>query len=450
MKSLIDFFSSVKLAIFLLIFITLASIIGTLIPQQRAPAEYAAQYGQWAGLLQRLQLTKLYQSTWFITLLFLFSINIIVCTLTRLTPKLRRTFKPRIEKEAKRILALKTKDKFSKNWGLEKSIQEIKKRLLSYHYRLKTSEENDRVSFLARKKILSWFGSDIVHLGLLVILAGGIISGLGGFRQNLSLSEGEIRPVPKGDFQIRLDRFETEFYPNGAVKDWKSTLTVIENEKPGLSKTIEVNHPLSYKGYVFYQSSYGWDWRNPALNILIKRKSDPSFLRKIEVKLGDQIPLPDDNIIVSAKHFVPDFVINEKNQVTTRSLQPNNPAAFIEGSRDGKQIFSGWIFAQFPDFDQIHSQKETDYRFELKDFQASQYSVIQAAKDPGTNLIWIGSALMMIGLFLAFYWPSREIRIFLEEKEGRTEITAGGLAAKSQEAFQSEFEKIMAALRRLK
>jgi len=450
MKSFISFFSSVKLAIFLLIIITLASIIGTLIPQQRSPAEYVAQYGQLAGLFQKLQLTRLYQSTWFITPLFLFSINIIVCTLTRLTPKLRRLLRPKIEKEAKRILALKTKDKFSKNWRLERSKEEIKKALLSHRYRLKTSEEKDQVCLLARKKTLSWFGSDIVHLGLLVIIAGGIISGLGGFRKSISLSEGQIRAVPEADFQIRLDKFETELYPNGSVRDWKSTLTVIENEKPSLTKTIEVNHPLSHKGFVFYQSSYGWDWKNPAVEIHIKRKSDPSFVRKIEVKLGEQVPLPDDNIVISVKHFVPDFVINENKQVTTRSLQPNNPAAFIEGFRDDEQAFSGWIFAQFPDFDQIHSQKETDYRFELRDFQASQYSVIQAAKDPGTNLIWIGSTLMMIGLVLAFYWPSREIRMILKEKEGRTEVIAGGLATKSQETFQSEFERIMNALRRSK
>lgn len=450
MKSLISFFRSVKLAIFLLIIITLASIVGTLIPQQRSPDEYIARYGQLAGLFQKLQLTKLYQSSWFITLLFLISINIIVCTLTRLTPKLRRYFKPKIEKETKRILALKTKDKFSKNWGLEKSKEETKKGLLSHHYRLKESGGEGRFWLLARKKTLSWFGSDVVHLGLLVIIIGGIISGLGGFKQSLSLSEGQILPVPKADFQIRLDRFETEFYPNGSVKDWKSTLTVIENAKPRLTKTIEVNHPLSHKGYVFYQSSYGWDWKNPMVEILVKKKSDTSFLKKVEVKLGKQVPLQDDNIIVSVKHFIPDFIINENNQVTTRSLEPNNPAAFIEGFREDEQIFSGWIFAQFPDFDQIHSQKETDYRFELKNFQTSQYSVIQASKDPGTNMIWLGSALMMIGLILAFYWPSREIRMILEEKEGRTEVIAGGLAAKSQEAFQSEFEKIMSEIRRSK
>ncbi len=40
------------------------------------------------------------------------------------------------------------------------------------------------------------------------------------------------------------------------IKSFKSKLNILENEKIVLSKTIEVNHPLTYKGYHFYQASY--------------------------------------------------------------------------------------------------------------------------------------------------------------------------------------------------
>lgn len=447
MKSLIEFFSSVKLAIILLIIITAASGLGTLIPQQRSLEEYVTRYGQLTNLFTRLQITKLYQSSWFITLLFLISINIIICTLTRLSPKLRRFFRPKLEKEAKKILAFKVKERFRKSWNLERTKEEVKKGLYSFHYRLKEENRENKVYFLARKKALGRFGSDIVHLGLLVILSGAIISGLGGFRSNLNIFEGQILAVPKANFKIRLDKFETEYYPNGSVRDWKSTLTVIEKEKPLLTKAIEVNNPLSFKGYVFYQSSYGRDW---TFEIWVKKRSDASYLKKIELKIGEKVPLEYENIQLSVIHFIPDFIINEKNEITSRSLQPNNPAAFIEGWQENEQIFSGWIFAKFPDFTRIHSEKKTDLHFEFKDFKASQYSGIQVTKDPGVNIIWIGCAFLMIGLTLAFYWPTREIKVILEEKEGTTEITAGGLASKSREAFFSEFEKIMRFLRRLK
>jgi uncharacterized Tic20 family protein len=41
-----------------------------------------------------------------------------------------------------------------------------------------------------------------------------------------------------------------------AIKDYKSILRVVEGGKTVMTKIIEVNDPLKYKGYVFYQSSY--------------------------------------------------------------------------------------------------------------------------------------------------------------------------------------------------
>lgn len=450
MKSLIKFLSSVKLVIVLLVIITVASVVGTLIPQHRSPAEYTARYGQLANLLIRVEFTKLYNSWWFLSLLFLFTLNILVCTLTRFTPKLQRAFRPSLSFEKKALLVLSVNERHKKNQSAKSTRDELKKQLASEHYRMREGEKDNRMFLLARKKILGLFGSDIVHLGLLIILLGGIISGLGGFRANLNISEGEVLPIAKADFHLRLDKFETEYYPNGAVKDWKSTLTVLENEKAVLTKTIEVNHPLSFKGYVFYQSSFGWDWQEPTLEIWAKKKSDPSFLQKINIKIGEKIRLSDENIDISVQHFVPDFVINERNEIATRSLEPNNPAAFIEGREGGEIVFSGWIFARFPDFDRIHSIRETDLKFELKNFEGNQYSGIQVAKDPGVNFIWVGCAILMVGLFVAFFWPPREIKVILEESPGKTELTAGGIATKNREAFADEFEKIMTGIRRAK
>ena len=448
MKSLLKFFCSVKLAIFLLIIITLASMLGTFIPQHRSLDEYVAHYGQWGNLFNRLQITKLYQSLWFLALLCLFALNIIVCTLTRLAPKLRKAFHPKVEMESKEISVLKIKEKFKKNISLDKTNKELKRELSSRHYRLKEAKRENKIFLLARKRILGWFGADFVHIGILIILAGGIISAAGGIRKDLTFSEGDIRGIPGAEFKLRLDKFETEYYSNGMVKDWKSTLTVIENEKPILSKVIEVNHPLSYKGFVFYQSSYGWNWTNTSVGIWVRKRKDPSFLRKIDVTVGERARLESENIHISVLHFIPDFVINERNEIISRSLQPNNPAAFIEGWEGDEKIMSGWVFSKFPDFARIHSEKETDLSFELKNFKADQLSVIQAAKDPGVNFIWAGCTFLMIGLAFAFYWPTREIKVILEESQGKTEVIAGGIASKSREALQSEFEKIMTSLRR--
>jgi len=99
-------------AIVLLILLIAASILGTLIPQGRSAQEYLARYGQLAGLFQKLQFTRLYQSFWYVGLLALFSLNIIICTLVRLSPKLRRVFRPTCDLDPRSVQVLKVKDKF--------------------------------------------------------------------------------------------------------------------------------------------------------------------------------------------------------------------------------------------------------------------------------------------------------------------------------------------------
>ena len=42
----------------------------------------------------------------------------------------------------------------------------------------------------------------------------------------------------------------------GGIKDYKSALTVLQDKKPVKKQIIEVNKPLSYGGYSFYQSGY--------------------------------------------------------------------------------------------------------------------------------------------------------------------------------------------------
>jgi len=457
MKRFIKFFSSIKLAIVLLIILAIASILGTLIPQGRTLEEYGARYGQLAGLLMKLQLTGLYHSIWFLALLGLFAVNIIVCTLQRLGPKYRRAVSPRIESDPKALLALKLNSRAKRNAPPAEAAAEVKRLLAGARYRVKQAVVGPSVHLLGRKKVLGLFGSDMVHVGLLVILAGGIVGGTTSIRANIALSEGEAKSAPMADFEIRLDKFTTEYYPDGSVKAWKSDLTVIEQKKPVLSRTVAVNHPLTYKGYSFYQMSYGFNWDSPGVEVWAKKKSDPTFLRKLKIKVGERTTLDDpDKMTLAVTKFLPDFVLGDNNEPVNRSDQPNNPAAFVEGSQNGALVFNGWIFSNYPDFAQMHAandkdkEKTSDLAFELKSFDAGQFSVLEAAKDPGVPLIWLGCGLLMLGLALAFYWPTWEIKAVIEDVQSKSDIVLGGLASKGREAFAAEFETIASALRKSK
>jgi len=449
MKSIWKFFESVKLAIVLFILLTLASVLGTLIPQGRSAAEYAARYGGLSGLFVKLQLTGLYHSAWYLALLFLFALNTIVCTLARFGAKWRRAFRPSPEVDDKSLQLMKIKGRSRIPGPLPEAVEKVRGALASRHYRVKTSGEGGRLAILAQKRRLGWFGSDAVHVGLLIILAGGVISGLTSRRANLELRVGQTADVPHALFQVRLDRFETEYYPQGGVKDWKSTITVFENGAPVLTRVVEVNRPLTYKRFSFYQTSYGWDWENPRLEIDVKKPADPAYLKSLSLKVGERLAVedPDFTHLVVSK-FVPDFVIGEGNEVQTRSMEPNNPAAQVEVWKGEERIYTGWSFAKFPDFGEGHKVGQASLTFILKKYEAPQYSVLEAAKDPGVTLIWLGCLFVTAGFFLAFYWPPREIRAVLEEVQGKTEAVLGGFASKSRESFQTEFDTLVESLRR--
>lgn len=449
MRSFARFFSSVKLAIVLFILVTLASILGTLIPQGRSPAEYVARYGGLSGVFTALQLTRLYSSGWYLALVFLFALNTAVCTVTRFGAKWRKSFGPAVATDAQALQGHKVKGRFRLPPPLDAAEDRVRGALRSCGYRVEKAGSGGTLTLLGRKRRLGRFGSDVVHLGLLVILAGGLTSTLAGKRSNIALREGESADVPGAAFAVRLDRFETEYYPRGGVKDWKSTVTVVEDGAPVLTRVVEVNHPLTYRGFAFYQSSYGRDWQRSTLVLEVRKRADAAFSRTVTLEVGDKFAIDDAEVThVSVRQFVPDFMLGEGNRVQNRSQEPNNPAALVEAWKGESRVHLGWVFAKYPDFGQGHAEGRSPLVFVLKTYAAGTYSVLEAAKDPGAGFVWAGSVLITLGFFLAFYWPPREVRVVLEEAQGRIDVAAAGEAAKGREAFRKEFDRIFDDLRR--
>ena len=84
------FFSSIKLAIWLLSFIAIFSVIGTLIPQNKESCEYISRYGQSLyDIFAKTGVLNIYSAWWFVSLLALLCLNLAVCLLNRFSLKLR-------------------------------------------------------------------------------------------------------------------------------------------------------------------------------------------------------------------------------------------------------------------------------------------------------------------------------------------------------------------------
>jgi len=112
-------------------------------------------------------------------------------------------------------------------------------------------------------------GFVITHASMLLILAGSLATAMYSIEGRLPLWEGEssrqfLRSGAGGHesheslpFGIRLDAFEMDLYP-GTQRPamYRSRVTVLDGAGTGHPAVIEMNRPLSYGGFRFFQSSY--------------------------------------------------------------------------------------------------------------------------------------------------------------------------------------------------
>jgi len=103
-------------------------------------------------------------------------------------------------------------------------------------------------------------GPDLIHVGLLVLLVGGILTAAMRQDKLFFMAEGDQIELPGGN-RITLLSFETLTYADGRPRDWISTVEVTPAGDSGTTRTaeIEVNKPLSVGSIKLYQTSYDKD-----------------------------------------------------------------------------------------------------------------------------------------------------------------------------------------------
>ncbi len=88
-----NFFSSVKVGVWLIIITLIASAIGTIFPQEMyipptIPADqyYQQQYGWMGEIYYQLGFNNLYSSWWYLLLIAMIGISLVICSLDRVVP----------------------------------------------------------------------------------------------------------------------------------------------------------------------------------------------------------------------------------------------------------------------------------------------------------------------------------------------------------------------------
>lgn len=93
-------------------------------------------------------------------------------------------------------------------------------------------------------------------------------------------------------------------------------------------------------------------------------------------------------------------------------------------------------------------QYGSPFYLQLRDYDFVQASGLQIARAPGKNVVYLGFALLIAGVFLMFYVSHRRLWFWIDEEGGRTRLLAAGAGNRHQQEFSQEFKKLCNTLDR--
>ncbi len=415
MKKIVDFLASAKLAITLFFILALFSIFGTLLPQGQPAQFYLMKYGKTLGnFILLLHLNNAYYSWWYVATLFLFLINLTICSLKRLPISLKL-----FKWDPSEIDPEKLPNKMSLK--LNKDVTRITAFILDV-LNFKKVEKEIKEGYLFFRDFNRWsyLSVYIVHLSLVFILLGGLIGVIWGFKGNLVLIEGEtsnqIMPFGKKepiflDFYLKLNKFTIELYPNGMPKEYISNVTVIDKNKK-IDALIKVNHPLQYKNITFYQASYD---EVPQFIISIEKNG------KKEIKtLDSMLPLNIDN---KYDIFLETYMRHQGGFLVAKIRIVNEDT--------GEQQI-GFLVEGKPLTVNFGNEKIT---LNMEGVKPLYMSILQVKKDPGVVLVYLGFICMILGLLAVYFFEPKTFWIYVKPDNKGVLINLGAKAKRERDTL---------------
>jgi cytochrome c biogenesis protein len=447
--ALVEFFSSLKLAIFLMISLAILSTIGTVIQQGERPEVYIKEYGENAyWWFIKLGFVDIYHTWYFSTVLVLLCINSLTCFHQRFPAIWRSIRQDKVNVTAAFIQNLKRSVTVDLPADRSKVTAELGLTLAERGYRVLVNKGGTETTLYATKGVMGRVSAHVAHLSVTVIVAGGLIGNILGFRDFGVCLEGETYHVPQGNFDLHVDKFWIDYYENGAVKSYNSTLTVIEDGVKQVTKTITVNDPLVHKGIWFYQSSYGDSWdRVEKARIVVREKATDKVVGEAILDWRKEAMLRNLGLKLQLTDFVADFGFDTKDRrVYSKTVEHENPAVKLAITEHDRTLPAPWLFYNYPDLFEIQGSK---YKFELTGYLTKKFTGLQIAKDPGVIIVWIGSTLLVVGVTLSAIIYHRRVWAKVVSEPHGASVYLGGTAYKGQIDFDREFQRLSERLKTL-
>lgn len=449
------FFSSVRLTLVLLILLAAVSILGTVIPQRQGMMEFAQGLSPGAlAVFNALELFDVYHSFWFRILISVLALNLIVCSLNRLPTTLRRFRSAPKPDRTKPFESVLPEHSFQVTLFPAEAADKAEALFRRRHGKTNRKDTDQGIFLYGERGRSSLFSVYLVHLSVLIILAGAISGSLLGFEAFVNIPEGgstdtvRLRdsraPRPLG-FQVELLDFDVSFYKNGTPKEYRSEIRFVDQETVK-EATLRVNHPVTFRGIRFYQASYGAVPGNEAA-LRVRRDSPSDTEIAVHATRGEMIPLPGGEGRFVVEDIREDLMRMGMGPAVRIAVHPNEAEAldfwvFLHPERVASRFSEA-----FKTFPKLNPGAFEPYTFELEDIEKRYYTGLQVNRDPGVPFVWAGFFLIVIGLFGAFFMSHRRVWIRIREDRGGSLVEVAGRANKNAVGAEREITHFTSRLR---
>ncbi|MEP7060267.1 MAG: cytochrome c biogenesis protein ResB [Actinomycetota bacterium] len=490
---------SMRTALILLLLLALASVAGSLVPQEMNSPDRVAQitlnHPVLAQFLRRAGLFNVFGSWWFTWVTALLFISLFAC----LIPRSRAAIKSALQKpiQAREI------DSFPLYRQVRvasppSAVLASTRRLLSRRL-FRTSAGQTQLA--AEKGLARELGSLVFHWAFVILLLGVVVGKGTGYVGHATIIEGQTwvdaRPNYNGQIRtgrffagnfsgigIRLQNFTDTYRSSGIPMDFLSKVQLLDPQGRVVdSADIRVNHPAHFDGLDIFQYGFGWA---PEFQV----RDAGSVIAAGPIAMGQKV----------APRGVPELALPWNGTEKLLNLTPNVGVA-LEFWPDGNAYFNslkggdpvqmpvlsaplltfttyeGRIFdpatntildtsllrkltagimypgqtvdlrtGQVLDPDPATGRIDFGDRLTMSFPRIRQFSVLQVSRDRGVPIVFLAAILIVLGLLPALYTARRKVWVRVQPAGTGSLVQVGGFALQRKTQFEDEFARLVTAL----
>lgn len=308
-------------------------------------------------------------------------------------------------------------------------------------YKSTSETQEGGYSVVAQKNGWGVWGGPLIHAGIAMALLGGLVTFLFADVRDLMLPEGGTVSLPGEPVKVRLEKFSVVLQPGKAEpEEYVSHLLMEEKTGKVVRRELKVNRPVRIGWTKLFQMRYRIEilW----VDLLAFRKDEA--VERIRIKPNEAKAMVRFPFFLEIGDVVPDFTMDEKGNVGSRSPYFRNPAVRVSMNtravlRDGPS--ATWAFV---DTLSHEGRSDEEWSFVIEKIKKRAISGIKLSRDPGVPVAYLGFLLLTVGAFVScFVVPSCfVIRFRLSPSEGGGRIEIFGQNLKDSFGLQRELTKL--------